>query len=949
MTTQPPRPDALRYVQCELPEIVEQLLISFEDEISVDFQDFDNRMDDFIKNVLPGLSAALDAQAQVRDQIIAGSPVQELGSMAAMEESLGFVSPKKTVSDLLALRIDERKLGAVGIVCINGRIWKKLSGVDGNDNGRLDTFRYLWNAVNGDYDAWVAFGDSIAFSNDGDFLCLENYIFDTSLPYTQRPFTQLPKQASQYRYNLLWTTKVSPTTSNSLKLKTLGFNDTQILNIFNGLDPQDPINKDKRLANIQLSVRKLTKLLLSSSGSLERTPNWMNEYKLITEAIVKYLTFRYDSAFKSVTFDPFYWQQVKADLSESELKELFENRLEVHDMLVPTTDVDLEPLFNVAFAIPSGSNVFHTYQMALPKKNDYEELESTLWNLGLLIFKKLAGQTNTPTYAAALSDLQLLLQELVGDEKSYSLLTQILGTVGPPSANQIAGLLVGEFNDVGYPTGKLVSDFNKDANNSGDPDLVNTAVKADSLLENAKTGNKPSAGLPTQDSGGGLLSRTLKPLKQFVECNVVYQDKKSNLEGNIADSTPPPVSVSELNDRTADPDLNPGELYANRIKEQTSIQNQRYFVRANVNQTTHRLEIPNHGYGGRAEIYFNLDTPAAGDFLPQPLEAGKKYYVVAPDKDSFAVAKDLLGAPFVFPRKGTGKFTSYTMLVANKASSRRQVTRVESTPRARRDFRFDSVCRPKFDNAFTRVLNQIEGQFRAFVIKMCNILKQVLASLQDKIDLLIAKLQVILDASLARLERLLTFDLNIGGKLGIESSLIQCSWGLDFNLNLDLFGRLLTLLNEFIAEFSKPLRNALGFMNELVSKFICIPVQMIQALLGTVNSLLNQIGCSLKDVNLPAEIFDLLQNLLFTFDLRGLVVRKGYEAYNGLTAKLRTHPNNFKGLAQFGSLCHTPTVSKSVSSLQEALKLVLGAPTRSSDRIQGSIDGLLVETLGGAL
>jgi hypothetical protein len=259
-------------------------------------------------------------------------------------------------------------------------------------------------------------------------------------------------------------------------------------------------------------------------------------------------------------------------------------------------------------------------------------------------------------------------------------------------------------------------------------------------------------------------------------------------------------------------------------------------------------------------------------------------------------------------------------------------------------------CSPVFHNGMINEISKLLGHASQEIIIVCEALTRSLMMVQNIIDNLIAKAQVALDQVLGILERLLTLNLNLGAALGFDTSLIKCSWSLDFVGKIDLFGLLLTYLNKFFSTFGLPIRKGLRAIQDLINKAICVPVRLLEMFLGGVNSLLNIIGCSLKDIVLPQAILDLLKALLFTFDLRSLVLRGGYEAFNGLTASFSKNKNAFNGLTQFASLCQSTTMANAVNTIGNGLLASgVGAPALLANTITKQADVLAQKSVASTV
>jgi hypothetical protein len=85
--------------------------------------------------------------------------------------------------------------------------------------------------------------------------------------------------------------------------------------------------------------------------------------------------------------------------------------------------------------------------------------------------------------------------------------------------------------------------------------------------------------------------------------------------------------------------------------------------------------------------------------------------------------------------------------------------------------------------------------------------------------------------------------------------------------------------------------------------------------------LLEKIGCTVKDFQLPMEVFDILNLINGAFSLRSLVFKKGSADWLKMMGRLKKGANEFAGLSQFANVCANPSASTSISALASAMKL----------------------------
>jgi len=286
--------------------------------------------------------------------------------------------------------------------------------------------------------------------------------------------------------------------------------------------------------------------------------------------------------------------------------------------------------------------------------------------------------------------------------------------------------------------------------------------------------------------------------------------------------------------------------------------------------------------------------------------------------------------------------------------SRRYIEQQQAAQPTQVSGKFQYQCTPYVSTEFTRLIEQSLADLSKDVITACEFLKRGILLVQDIVDTLIAKAQSVLNKVLGVLERLLTLDFNIGGALGFDTSVIKCSWSLDFGLKIDLFGLLLQKLNEFFKTWGLPIKEILVNIQDIIAKAICVPVRLIESFAGGVNSLLNLIGCSVKDVQLPDAFINLLNSILFTFDLRTLVLRSGYQSFLQLSANFSKNKDAYRGLTQFASLCQKNSMKDVVDGIDNVLlKAAVMGPFKAADAIGKSAEVLtkqaLSKTIGVAI
>lgn len=821
-------PNRLRFVQCELPSDVLDVFTALLDEFQVTVQEIDAEVDNFNANIKPEILAELDAQIPVREALLDGSLVPELSSLAAMEESLKLVSPAKGDDDQTAVRLDERKLGAAGIVCLNGKLFAKADGTD------FDPFRRLWLSCKGDYDSFIAFGDGIAAAQDGEFTLVQSTVKDDLQPYVNRTFQELNNispniKLSYYNQDLIWKNTVTPSNANYTKLRKIGYSSQRIEQIFARTSPS-LAGYTTLLSSVTANLKDFSALMLLPPTSPDRQPRWNNEVKFLAQAFKDYILYRTENNLTSSVFNVDLWERVKSVLTPKDMKELFEERPEIRNMKVPTDEVELGELINKASSIPSESSIINSYMIKLPPSPLDTTFETSLVNTGLKFYTKLFLANHPAT-----AQIKSLVEEIAGRP------------IGAGEAVPQVNFNIKEIKDVldiadgesDQSSSQLVGSLNQNVINSEDPALVqqslNSSLEGDKINNQKNSTTKITQGLKTVENFSSILFRRVRWKENFIVCNKVTTTEVEGFE--------------------------------------------------------------------ETESVTNLPSNVTGDVVT----AGQSDRVKAGNAQSL------------------------------RAKDRRTIAPAQPVKRRKIEKKFSYECAPKFEILIGGLLGELSQKYKKLFLELIRSLKIQIFAIQEMLDNLILKVQVALDSILARLERLLTFDFNIGGKFGFENSLIKCSWDINFGLKIDLFGVLLTLLNSLIKNISKFLRDLLKPIQDLITKVICIPVRIIEAFLGGVNALLGLFGCSLKDIRLPAELLDFLKALLFSFDLRALVLRKGYDAVLGMTLGLNKHRESFRGLTQFAAICQNVTMRDALNTFDSLLlHSIVAAPTNATDKLKAS-------------
>jgi hypothetical protein len=852
-----PKPNQLRYRFCDIPPNVEASLQALVDEFYVDMQEIDQGLDDYALNDVPAILATEQEMADLVQEMLRGSPVPELSSLQALQDSLKLINPKLPELDPVVVSLDERKLGAIGMVLINGKMFAAASGSD------FDTFRQIWYAAQGEYKAFLALGDGIADSDAGTFTLLQYIPGKPAMPFINRKWSVLDtlnpyQKLSKYVQPLIWTESIEASAANYARLKEIGYDDIQVSQIFAGEQPRASDETRDALFSISLAnINDLAALYTLPHTDEQRKPKWQNEVKFFTDSLTAYLAYRKETNRTSYIFNTDVWERSKAVFNEKDFKELFENRPEVQNILVPTDDATIGNLLLSASQLPVGSTAINSYMIKLPNNNrDTFSYEERLLSIGASLLKSLLKDKN-----ASSGSVRLLVEELKGDSVTEADITK------PKKATATDVKKVLKSGSKMTP-GNKTDAYNKAITNSPDPDKTEDALAAAAVGSDFLENPTPTQGLPTEENFMTVLFRRVDWRENFKTCTKEVT-KETNKEAKAEDKF-----------TKFGPALN------NNIKTKPG---------GSAN--------PDDLYGKDANILNN----------PKNLGGNKG-------------KPDLSGLP-------------------TKGSDRRDVIlNQESNPTTIKQ-QFTYNCTPKFQNGFLDQLSKLTGTVTQDIIVACEALKRALFMIQNIIDNLIAKMQVVLDQVLGVLERLLTLNLNIGGALGFDTSLIKCSWSVDFGLKLDLFGALLKFLNDKFDKIFGPIRKGLRFIQDIITKAICVPVRLLELFLGGVNALLGLIGCSLKDIQLPQAILDLLKALLYTFDLRTLVLRQGYDAFFEMSVNPKSGARPFNGLTQFAELCQSVTMKDAVNSVQSVtLVTAASAPGFIAEDLQKKADDLMPDT-----
>jgi len=404
------QPSKLRYVECELPSEVEKTIAAFEDSFAESLKPFYDRIAAWVANDLPLITSELEAQIALREQLLTGSPVQSLASLAALDASTNLTSPKRDDTDPETIRIDERKLGAAGICLLNGRMFKIIPG------DRVTALRHLWEVAGGEYDYFVRLGTSVYTTPLDNYTLFEyNPATPEKLPFVNKGFTYLTAvglKNSQFKHRMVWTRGVSASYALKSKMAALGFTSEQMNNIFSGINPNADYDYIGTIEAINLLVRSITRLLFLPEADPLRQPLWQNEANYMELAIRRFLEYRTKKYTTSSVFDPAFWKLFLTELRPKDIKELLENRPEVTDIELPQEMDSLTAVVEKAVAVPAETTIINTYMNNLPvNKQDEINLTTSLFDLGLEIWqqmqRKSSSNSTTVTLPAAQMDATL--------------------------------------------------------------------------------------------------------------------------------------------------------------------------------------------------------------------------------------------------------------------------------------------------------------------------------------------------------------------------------------------------------------------------------------------------------------------------------------------------------------------------------------------------------------
>jgi hypothetical protein len=929
---------------------VEKAMMAFEDDFDNRLKPFYDRLADIVANDLPAVVAELDAQVALREELVKGSPVQSLGSLEAIDKSTNLTSPKRDNDDPDTVRIDERKLGAAGICLLNGRMFKILP-----TGSRLTALRHLWECAGGDYNYFLRLGTAVYTSPDSSYTLFEyNPYTPKNLPFVNKGFTFLDAvgyKNSQFKHRMVWNKGISASYALKSKMTTLGYDSLQINNTFSGLNPNIDFDYLGTISSINTLVRSVTRLVFLSPSDPIRLPPWQNEANYIELAIKRFLTYRTKKYTTSAIFDSAYWTTFLAELRPKDIKELLENRPEVPDIELPQDMDSITALIEKAVAFPSETTIINTYMNNLPIGNEEEtNLTNTLYDLGLAIHNKLKGIGET----ARAAQLEQVLLELLG-------ITQLRDFINPSILINPADLAAL------FPTTNLPPNFIATIQSNGDALLANTSLAANSAtkafnLAESKTIKK--AGL-SSESGSSTNNIPAGNTQGFpsVETFAMLLTRRIKWDANFTDCTGPQAVVGT----STTPSTRVMTTVA-EFQQEESITDDKTWRLHNDNMSYLRVRLVERLSGSSIDDirtgFNSLYNASAAIGLVSKNNTGtlSQLSTINTSNDIKVVASTAVTILKSIPTMIDTK-TSDTQLYSDVSGADRGAAMYAARNRNKIEEQGGKL--PPATAAYnttqgdliaigipalgigmiggsasvnadlqicqTKALKALDDFLKraltppAWLIKLLNLIKHQIIVFQDRIDKIILTIQTAMDAIMAKLERLLTLDLNFSGKIGYENSLFKCSWGLDLGLKINLLDLLLKYLDRFLGVVMGPTLKLLGLLGDLINEIFCIPIRWLGTILNgaayAAAQLLEKIGCTTKEFQLPNEVFDILNLINGSLSLRSLVFKKGSADWLKMMARLKKEQGEFAKLAQFANVCANPSASTSISAIASAMKL----------------------------
>ena len=912
----------MHYIQCELPDGLQTAVVEFEDYFDALVKPYFDDLDAWKKTYLNSVVAELDRHVAVVNGLLEGSPNDKLNSLDSVETNTNLTNPQRNPVDPEQIRRDEIKLGAVGIAMLKGRLFALLKS-----SRRVKDLRYLWESAGGNYQAFIALGNAIVSGPAGSHIFLEFNPISKNFPLMGKKFDDIfdlsSYHKSLFKYRLFWNGSVGTTAANRNKLEFYGFDDTQITNIFNDLDPNSGYNFALSMSRVSLYQKGLFRLLVLPFSNPARQPIWINELSQMDWTIKEYLDYRFKKSMSSSIIDPSFWISIINTLNEEELRELFDNRPDITDMDVTPSFDTIQGLLDDAMNVSGGNPIINTYLQNIPKADvsdlDVSLLKSIrdtaveLWKVTVQTAAEIRKHTNTPSpmvassaavYEAKAKSLEQSIQYLTGDFTPLSLNTK---TDAPSlSGDQIKAIFTAPVN---IPPSQIKAAIDAIAKKDKTPEellkaAIKSAVDADAkkqaeLGEEAGT-VRPDANAPAGGGGstGGLLSEeSLSMLlarrtdwgKLQQGCTAVRQVYATHY--NYASGG----GDVEAEEETVEPET--GEVVGTQpatkmcVLKDGSVVATKPFTQKNCLDSGGKwTSLAAQPFNGSATI-----DPITGEVTQVANNTG--------NAEAIPTDSGLL-TPADFNLKDHESVDSLGVGPTNTYNGS-----------------FHTLCTKSIFDSFAARLNALTSKLEKKLVEIIEMIKGMLAYMQSKIDSYFAAAQAVLDAVLSKLEKLLTIQFNLGGASGFDSSLLKCSWALGFGIKIDLLALLLSMLSSYFPLIGLPITKFLQQLNDFLTKIFCIPVQFIEGLLGNaiLNKTLGFLGCTIADIRLPDSILELLRMIQTMFSLRSLTFKTASGEWLDMAFGTSKVGNGFKVLSQFASICHSPPMTHVIDIAVDSL------------------------------
>lgn len=933
-------PNRLRYIQCELPDDFINSIVAFEDDFDEQIKPYFERLQFLIETEKPKIETEIDNQVEKRKDLIAGSPVTNARTLEEIEESLKLTNPARDPNTEESRIIDEKKLGAFDILCLKGKVFKIIKG------RRVEAYRNLWKLCANDFEYFVNAAETILASTRSEVIFLQKFIpKQESLPWVDKSFETIEQlfghPPSLFYSGVFWNETILPNTANRKKLDKFGFTAAQITNIFANRSPNADLNLNAKFRNVLSYLSTLTKLVILPKSDPLRQPKWQSESNWIERTLKEYFEYRLLRNMSASVLDPTFYSLLMQNLTPDELKELFENRTDILDFDMPQKIDDITDLCVIAMSVPPETSLINTYMLQNSDSDKFiKAFECRLFDVGLLLWKIFKKQL--PEKA---DSLEKLLQELTGNKFSLTPLTPRCFPDSKLNPDELLKVLNAEA-DASGAGGDLINIITS-GDDPEDEELINSSLGAMISGDTAANQNEQSQNntqSPTEQPGSGgkkqgrisietaamLLRRLTNWNKNFGGCGSIDSSTKdASVAGrtDVIDSRTGQVLASTDNSAAG---IVKKDLGTQTIKKEDQsytsllIKEPQLVPNANASalvldgtepdalstltEPVYKVTIKtDHGIreGASIHIYKAPNEKLIGKFYPKVVNSST---LEIETSGTPAPGEGLISYEYL-PRVDSTNYSS---------EKRREIIRKQGTPAQLNINLQINNCDPKPLRALSDWLEAKRKFIEKWLERILDVIREVLIKVMDKIDAFILELQLAIDGILAKLERLLTLDINLNGGGGFENSLIKCVFSIDLTAKIDLLSLLLPSLQTLFATIGDPLRKFLDLIRDFVLNIFCIPIKYINDLLGSADKSLQAladqtnglIACSIKDPKLPVPVLELLQLINGIFSLRGLVFRQSTADYYSLSLNLRSSRDNFSGLSQFASICSRPTMSQ---------------------------------------